>query len=86
MASMLKRPCIIRERFINKIRELGYTYRDKKKRVELWRRPTPMHAIPVPLPNLLSDEFVRSALKQSGLTMAEIENFISTASSSALKK
>lgn len=65
-----------RESFINKIRELGYSYKDQRPRITLWRKG--MHFISVPRRDLLTDSFVTSALLQAGLKDEEIRTFLSS--------
>ena len=66
-----------RESFINKIRELGYSYKDQRPRITLWRKG--MHFISVPRRDLLTEEFVRSTLLQAGVGENEIRTFLSSA-------
>ena len=66
-----------RESFINKIRSLKYSYKDRQKRTDLWRKAGGTHYISVPLSDLLEDDFVRSSLRQAGESPEAIEGFIS---------
>jgi len=68
-----------RETYINKIRELGYTYKGQRPRINLWRKG--MHFISVPRRDLLTDEFVKSTLSQAGCQSEEILAFLSSAKS-----
>jgi hypothetical protein len=70
-----------RESFINKIRELGYTYKSTQKRTYLWRKQGGTHYISVPKADLLMDEFVISSLRQAGLSDPEIQAFLTSAKS-----
>jgi len=38
-----------RDRFINKIRKLGYTYKSRQKRMYLWRKKGGTHYMSVPM-------------------------------------
>jgi hypothetical protein len=70
-----------RESFINKIRELNYTYKSTQKRTFLWRKVGGTHYISVPMADLLVDEFVRSSLRQAGVADEEIQRFLSSCKS-----
>lgn len=65
-----------REAFINKIRELNYTYKRRQKRTELWRRRGGTEFIALPMRDLLAEEYVTSTLRQAGLSDDEIKTFI----------
>ena len=52
-----------RENFVNKIRELGYSYKSQQKRTYLYRRTNGTHYISVPMTDLLEDEYVTSTLR-----------------------
>ena len=67
-----------KEAFINKIRELNYTYKKQQKRVDLWRKAGGTHFISVPRRDLLDEEFVSSSLRQAGVSEEEIRTFISS--------
>jgi hypothetical protein len=67
-----------RDTFINKIRELGYTYKGQQKRTYLWRKVGGSHRMFVPMAELLEEEFVANALRQAGLTDQESRAFISS--------
>jgi len=71
---------IRRESFINKIRGIGYSYKDQRPRIQLWRKG--MHFIPVPRRDLLTEEFVTSSLRQAGVDAEEIESFLRSTRSS----
>ena len=68
-----------RQTYINKIRELGYTFKHERKRIFLWRKG--MHFIYVPKSELLEEDFVKSTLRQAGLTDEDIQAFIRCAHS-----
>jgi hypothetical protein len=72
---------ISKQHFINKIRELGYTFKRQADRVDLWRKKGGTHYIAVPRSDQLEDEFVSSSLRQAGCTRDDILNFISAAKS-----
>lgn len=67
-----------RDRFINKLRELGYTHKGQTKKIALWRRKGDGHSVSIRRKeDPLSAEYVRSVLKQAGCDHDEIERFIS---------
>lgn len=70
-----------RDAYINKIRELKYTFKCQQKRTYLWRKINGTHYIPVPKADLLEDDFVISTLRQAGLKDAEIQSFLKCAKS-----
>ena len=72
---------IRKEAFINKIRKLGYTYKNQQKRTQLWRKKGGVHRMFVSLSDLLEEDYVRSNLAQAGLKEPEIESFIASAKS-----
>lgn len=64
---------------VSKLRELGYVYRDQKKRVDLWSHPATLHRIAIPRRSRIDDDLVRSMLRQAGRPGDEIEKFIASA-------
>lgn len=68
-----------RENFVNRIRELGYSYKSQQKRTYLYRRTNGTHYISVPMADLLEDEYVTSTLRQAGCTAEEIRTFLGSA-------
>jgi hypothetical protein len=70
-----------REAFLNKIKELNYTYKTTQKRTYLYRKIGGTHYISVPKSDLLEDEFVTSSLRQAGCSDPEIKSFIASAKS-----
>jgi hypothetical protein len=67
---------IARSRFINKLRELEYTFKDRQKRTELWRKRGGTHRVSIPLNEQLEDEYVSHVLRQCGCADEEIKKFI----------
>jgi len=65
-----------RDTFINKIRELNFTYKTEQKRTYLWRQKGTTNYISVPKTDLLEDEFVAHSLRQAGISQDEIKAFI----------
>ena len=67
---------ICRETFINKIRELNFTYKTQQKRTYLWRQKGTTNYIAVPMADLLEEEWVKSQLRQIGVNESDILAFI----------
>ncbi len=76
-----RRIVISRSHFVNKLRDLDYTYKSRQKRTDLWRKRGGTHRIFVPLTNSLEDEFVVSSLRQAKCGDDEIKAFIAAAKS-----
>ncbi len=72
---------IPRSHFINKIRALGYTFKTRQKRTQLWRKRGGTHYLSVPLSDRLEEGFVVSSLRQAGCKDDEIRAFIASAKS-----
>jgi hypothetical protein len=70
-----------RECFINKIRELGYSYKNQQLRTQLWRKKGSTKRMFVPLVNLLEDDYVIGSLRQADVPEAEIRSFLASAKS-----
>jgi hypothetical protein len=70
---------IPRQHFVNKLRELDYTYKTKQKRTELWRKRGGTHYVSMPLSDLLEEEWVASTLRQAGEKQEDIRSFIAAA-------
>jgi hypothetical protein len=68
-----------RESYINKLRELNYTFKSQQKRTHLWRKIGGTHCIFMPMKDLLDEDFVRSSLRQAGCQETEIEAFLAIA-------
>lgn len=68
---------IKRTTFINKLRELGYTYDDQTDRSQLWRKVGGTHEVWIKRKlDPVTDEYVRNVLRQCGLDEAPTEVFI----------
>ena len=67
---------IPRDSLINKLRALGYSYKDQQKRTDLYRRRGGTEIAFVPRTRLLTERYVRSILRQAGCEDADIEAFI----------
>jgi hypothetical protein len=62
--------------FINKIRDLQYTYKRRQKRTELWRKRGGTHYIAMPMTDLLEDGYVLTTLGQAGCSEEEARRFV----------
>ena len=65
-----------RDTFINKIRELNYTYKTQQKRTTLWRQKGTTNYISVPMRDFLEDEYVISNLRQNGVSEKDVQTFM----------
>jgi hypothetical protein len=67
---------ILKSAFIKKIRALGYRHRSQQARTHLYRKDGGTHYIFVRERHFLTDDFVKGALGQAGLSADEIKNFM----------
>lgn len=58
----------LRKRRADYERDLGYTYKGRQKRTDLWRHTNGTHYASVPLADLLEEEYVTSVLRQASCT------------------
>ncbi len=72
---------IPRQRFIARIRSLGYAYKSTQKRTYLYRKAGGTHYLSVPMRDQLSETYVRSALAQAGCPESDIREFLNDATS-----
>ena len=68
---------IKRKRFLSEIRELGYSFKKRRKRTELYRKSGTTDYIHLPRTALLHETYVRHTLRFAGLSDEQIRNFIS---------
>ena len=69
---------IKKDRFINKIRrEMGFSHRQQKKRVDVYRNN--LAFIMVPRKQLLAETWVRRTLAQHGVSSDDITEFLNAA-------
>mgnify|MGYP001233854745 CR=1 FL=1 len=68
-----------RDTFINKIRELGFSYKSQQAHTQLWKKKGTTERMFVPLAKLLEDDYVAGALRQSGELESDIRTFIASA-------
>ena len=64
---------ISRKLFVNKLRELGYQFKEQLHFQERYRLKGGTHIIHVPRTDKLEDDYVRSTLKQAGQSKDQIE-------------
>lgn len=67
--------------FINKLHELHYSYKSQQARTQMYRKDGGTHCIFVRMKEQLTEDFVKGALAQAGLTDKEINSFIASAKS-----
>lgn len=67
---------IRRERFVNKLNELGYSYKSQGDRAMLYKKAGQRGYVTVPKRDLLDEQYVRGQLSLAGCTQADVEAFI----------
>lgn len=70
---------ISKRRFVHKLRELGYDFKEQLHYQERYRLRGGTHIIHVPRKDYLEEEYVRSVLRQARQTGEQIERFINEA-------
>jgi len=70
-----------REAYINKIRQLGYSYKGQQKRTYLYRKSGTTEYLSVPMRDWIEDDTIRVALRQKGVPEKEIDAFLASAKS-----
>jgi hypothetical protein len=66
-----------RERLINKLRELNYTYVNQTDKSVLWRKRGGTHCVWLRRKeNPMSETYVANVLRQCGMSSPDIETFI----------
>ena len=73
---MLNRKC-----FLPKIRSLGYRFKRRARKVDIWRKANGTSYLSIPRGSLLTESYVRNVLRQNGLSQPQIEEFLSGLSS-----
>jgi hypothetical protein len=68
-----------RETFINKIRELGFSYKSQQAHTQLWKKKGTTERMFVPLAKLLEEDYVTGALRQAGDSEGDIKAFLAAA-------
>jgi len=67
---------ISRERVVNKLRELGYTFKERKKCIEIWRKAGSTHRVLLDTRKQLSPLYVRGTFMCCKVPADEIEAFV----------
>lgn len=70
---------IPKQRLINCLSKLGYSFVNSSDRVELYRRPNGAHYVSVPRTRNVSVEFATSVLRQVGMNEDDIRSFLASA-------
>jgi hypothetical protein len=65
--------------FVNKLRELGYDFKEQLHYQERYRLRGGTHVIHVPRRDQLDEMYVSSTLKQAGQSKEQIEKFLKAA-------
>lgn len=68
---------VSRKQVIERLREAGFTFKEKAKHAELWRKPGSVQRVFVNLRNDFDEEMVTVTLSQAGLTREQIRAFLS---------
>jgi len=64
-----------RPNFINKIRALGFSYKRRCGRADIYRKRGTTDIISVPHAKLLDEGYIAATLRQNGVREDEIESF-----------
>jgi hypothetical protein len=72
---------ISKRHFVNKLKELRYQFKEQLHYQERYRLKGGTHIVHVPRKDILDELYVRSTLKQVGLSKSEIDKFIGEAKS-----
>ncbi len=67
---------ISKKRFVNKLKELGYVFKEQLHYQERYRLRGGTHIIHVRRKDYLDEDYIRSTLKQAGQTREQIEQFL----------
>jgi len=65
-----------RDRLLNKLRELGFSFRSNAEHADFWRRSSDSVRVTVPRKQLVDEEAVRVILRHAGERAAAIEAFL----------
>lgn len=71
-----------REHVINRLRELGYRFKKRGDRVEIYKRKGSTDYASVRRRDLLDESEARSILRMAGIDAVEIDRFIDTSRAS----
>lgn len=67
---------ISKRHFVNKLKDLGYVFKEQLHYQERYRLKGGVHIIHIPRRDKLDEDFIRSTLKQAGCSTEEIHAFI----------
>jgi hypothetical protein len=67
---------IARQRFVNALRGLGYTFQERKKRVEIFRKTGGLHRVMLNTHRQLAEPYVKSVLCQCGVSPEQADRII----------
>ena len=70
---------ISKRHFVNKLKELGYGFKEQLHFQDRYRLKGGTHIIHVPRRDELNEFYVRSTLKQAGQTKSQIDSFVNDA-------
>ncbi len=70
---------ISREQIIRRMRDAGWGFQRRGKRVEIWKNTITKQRLDLPLRNHYTKTQVAMVLSKAGLTPTEIEEFLSVA-------
>lgn len=67
---------ISKRHFVNKLKELGYQFKEQLHYQERYRKKGGTHIIHVPRKDILDEAYVRGTLRQAGVPPKEIDAFV----------
>ena len=67
---------IARQRFVNLLRKLDYSFKDRTKRVEIYRKNGGTHRVLLNTHKFFAEPYVRSVLHQCGVKPDQIEKYV----------
>lgn len=67
---------VSRSQLLNKLRELGFEYKRRAKRVEIYKRPGSAIRVAIPMRKEHDEHAVRLLLDSAGASADEIDEFI----------
>jgi len=70
---------ISREQIYRRLRDAGWKFKRRAKRVEIWKKPGEPQRLAVPLCDDYEESLARIVLSQAGLTPTQVNDFITAA-------
>lgn len=70
---------ISKRHFVNKLKELGYQFKEQLHYQERYRKKGGTHIVHVQRKDVLDEAYVRSVLRQTGASTKEIDAFVAEA-------